>query len=75
MPYHAIAISPRITAGTLAPSTPNVARHATGYGTPICWLGRAIRLHSRFTIVMPTISAISTCQLVSPSANRLPANT
>ncbi|MGF6937554.1 hypothetical protein OKW41_006716 [Paraburkholderia sp. UCT70] len=75
MPYHATAIRPRITAGTFAPSTPKVARHATGYGTPFSWLGFAIRLHSTFTSVMPISSDTSTCQLVRPSANRLPANT
>ncbi|SAL45967.1 hypothetical protein AWB72_04823 [Caballeronia concitans] len=75
MPYHATAISPRMTAGMFAPSTPKVARHATGYGTPATWLGFAMRLHSTFTSPMPIRSDTSTCQLVRPSAKRLPANT
>ncbi|XQU68672.1 hypothetical protein OJJOAM_001403 [Cupriavidus sp. H18C1] len=73
MPYHATAIRPRITAGMLAPSTPNEARQITGYGVPVTWLGLATRLQKNCTMTMPTSSAASTCQLVRPSANRLPA--
>ncbi len=75
MPYHATAMSPRIIAGTFAPSTPKVARHITGYGTPLTWLGFATRLQKTLTMLMPMMSATSTSQLVKPSANRLPANT
>src|SRR4051812_16990244 len=75
MPYQATAISPRMIAGMLAPSTPNGLRHTTGYGTPACWLGLATRLHRKYTMVMPTNSARSPCQLARPSAKRLPAVT
>lgn len=75
MPYQATAMRPRITAGMLAPSTPNVARQMTGYGTPLRWLDFAIKFANTLTMPMPTSSAINTCQLVSPSAKRLPAKT
>ena len=38
-------------------------------------LGLATRLQRKYTMVMPTSSAISTCQAARPSANRLPAVT
>ena len=75
MPYQATAIRPRMMAGMFAPSTPNALRQMTGYGTPVAWLGRATRLQRKYTIVMPTSSATSTCQPARPSANRLPAVT
>ncbi len=62
-------------AGMLAPSTPNTLRQITGYGTPVAWLGLATRLQKTLTITMPINNATSTCQLASPSANRLPAVT
>ncbi|SKS27068.1 Uncharacterised protein [Mycobacteroides abscessus subsp. abscessus] len=75
MPYQATAMRPRITAGRLAPRTPNAMRAVTGYGTPVCWEGRATRLHSQYTATMPTSRASSTCEAEMPSAKRLPAKT
>ena len=75
MPYQATAINPRMMAGIFAPSTPNEIRDATGYGVPVACDGRATRLHRKYTMVMPTSSAINTCQAANPSANRLPAVT
>src|SRR5689334_18881659 len=75
IPYQATAMSPRMIAGTFAPSTPNDARQITGYGTPVTWLGFATRLQKTCTMPMPTSNASSTCQLDRPSMNRLPAVT
>ena len=66
MPYQATAISPRMIAGMFAPNTPNEIRDATGYGVPVAWLGRATRLHRKYTIVIPTSNAISTCHAARP---------
>src|ERR1700712_6045277 len=48
MPYHATAMSPRMMAGTLAPSTPNTDRQITGYGTPAVCDGLATRLQKKY---------------------------
>ena len=74
-PYHATAMMPRMTAGMLAPLTPKTKRMVTGNGTPVRWLGLATRLTSAWTMMMPTIRQMNTCQLAMPSANRLPAVT
>lgn len=74
-PYQAIAMRPRMIAGTFAPSTPNTARLITGYGTPVRWEGLATRLAKTWTIRMPTTRAMSTCQLAMPSAKSEPAVT
>lgn len=74
-PYQATAMRPRMTAGMLAPRTPNTARLMTGYGTPVFWLGLATRLQKTWTMTMPTTSATSTCQDAMPSANSDPAVT
>src|SRR6478736_7240 len=75
MPYQATAINPRMIAGMFAPNTPNEIRDATGYGVPVACDGRATRLHRKYTMVMPTNNAISTCHAANPNANRLPAVT
>src|SRR6476661_7184543 len=75
MPYQATAINPRMIAGMFAPNTPNEIRDATGYGVPVACDGRATRLHRKYTIVIPTNNAISTCHAANPNANRLPAVT
>ena len=62
-------------AGMLAPSTPKTDRQITGNGTPVRWLGFATRLQKNSTMEMPTMRQMKTCQLVSPSAKRLPAVT
>ena len=71
MPYQATAIRPRMMAGMFAPSTPKEIRDATGYGVPVACEGRATRLHRKYTMVIPTSNAISTCQAANPNANRL----
>src|SRR6478736_5628084 len=75
MPYQATAINPRMIAGMFAPSTPNEIRDATGYGVPVACDGRATRLHRKYTIVIPTNNAISTCHAARPNANNDPAVT
>ena len=75
MPYQATAMRPRMMAGMLAPRTPNTLRQITGYGTPVAWLGLATRLQKKLTMTMPISNAMSTCQLASPNAKRLPAVT
>jgi mRNA-degrading endonuclease toxin of MazEF toxin-antitoxin module len=62
-------------AGMLAPLTPKLNREATGYGTAATCDGLATRLQKNCTMQMPTIRQMKTCQLVRPSANRLPAVT
>ena len=69
MPYQATAINPRMIAGMFAPNTPNEIRDATGYGVPVACDGRATRLHRKYTIVIPTNNAISTCHAANPNAN------
>ncbi len=75
MPYQATAMSPRMMAGTLAPSTPNTERQMTGNGTPVRWQGLATRLQKNSTMEMPTMRQMNTCQLVRPRANSEPAVT
>ena len=75
MPYQATAMRPRITAGMLAPSTPNTERQMTGNGTPVRCDGLATRLQKKSTIEMPTMRQMKTCQLVRPRANSEPAVT
>src|ERR1700722_16778329 len=62
-------------AGTLAPVTPKIWRFITGNGTPVTCDGLATRFANTWTMTIPAISAISTCQLAIPRANSDPAVT
>ena len=74
MPYQAMAMTARMSAGRLAPNTPNEMRAMTGNGAPVRCPANPVRFMRKNTITMPTTRATNTCHASSPRKNSPAAN-